>query len=269
MPGLGLNPLIRKDEYLMKNLLLFLLLCLPLGMFAQEAPLQMVHLKNGSVFRGTILEEAPANKISVQLPDGQVIHIALEDIKKIGESADRTTGKSRKTRPENAFLIDKGLYHQTSFGFSGAVQESSGLSINVNVHQEIGYQLNPRLGLGLGSGWEIFSPERGEMIIPAFANLHYYPSGGRNGFNMSLAGGYGFALRNSRSGVFEAEGGYLAYGALGYLWPSSDKAKILTDVGFRLQKAKYTESNTNFGGNTLIRDLTFRRITFRVGILFH
>ncbi|MCB0643744.1 MAG: hypothetical protein KDC44_18985 [Phaeodactylibacter sp.] len=251
----------------MKNLILFLLLCLPLAMAAQDAPLQVVHLKNGSVFRGTILEDAPANKISIQLPDGQVIHVALEDIKKISESSSRT--KAPKVRPENAYLIDKGIYHLTSFGFSGAIQEFNGLSINVNVHQELGYQLSPRFGLGLGTGWEIFSPERGEMIIPAFANLHYYPSGGKNGFNMSLAGGYGFALRNARGGVFEAEGGYLAYGALGYLWSSSDKIKILTDVGFRMQKAKFTESASSFGGNTLIRDLTFQRITFRVGLLFH
>ena len=250
----------------MKNLLILVCFFFSGFLYAQDAPLQVVHLKNGSIFKGYILEDAPAGKIKIELPDGQIVEVSESEVVKVTE---KEKERVKKKRPENAFLIDKGVFHFTSFGFSGATQEFGGLSFNVNIHQELGFQFGPKLGLGIGSGWEVFSPERGEMIIPVFANLHYYPSGGKSGFNMSLAGGYGFGLTNNRTGVFEAKGGYLAYGALGYLWPSSDKIKILADLGFRLQKAEFTETATPIGGSTLERDLLFRRITFRVGLLFH
>lgn len=258
------------------GLIFCLLLFLPWSLMAQDNDTRKrIYLQDGSVFVGKIKQYNTGGVVEIELENGQVLEVQESAILKMErpdqppqavEPVAPRPEKKKKDRPKDAFKLQKGFITYANFGFSGTVLDFNGLSVNLNAHGEFGYQFNPYLSFTLGSGIEWMVPERGEMIVPMFGTARYFPSGGKNGWQLSMAGGYGLALENRNAGIFEAEGGYLVYPAVGYYWPVSENMKVNADVGFHLQKARF-EGTIN-GGDVVNRDITYQRITFRVGLLF-
>ncbi|MBK7140431.1 MAG: hypothetical protein IPH74_16095 [Bacteroidetes bacterium] len=67
----------------MKKVLLFLLICLSFNVFAQSSLEEVVYLKNGSIIRGTIIEQIPNVKIKIQTSEGNVFVYKYDEIEKI------------------------------------------------------------------------------------------------------------------------------------------------------------------------------------------
>lgn len=78
----------------------------PLPAFAQEdapsaAPGDVVRLKDGSFYRGTILELVAGDHVDLRLASGQVKHFEMDDVKYAG-SADEAPARPAPERPSRA-----------------------------------------------------------------------------------------------------------------------------------------------------------------------
>jgi hypothetical protein len=67
----------------MKKVLLFLLIIFSFNVFAQSSLEEVVYLKNGSIIRGTIIEQIPNEKIKIQTSEGNVFVYKYDEIEKI------------------------------------------------------------------------------------------------------------------------------------------------------------------------------------------
>lgn len=84
-----------KEDH-MKNLLLSTLIItffISTNIFSQEVQDVVVHLKNGSVIRGNILEHIPNVSIKIKTKDGNIFVFKMEDIVKM--TKDKTIEKKR------------------------------------------------------------------------------------------------------------------------------------------------------------------------------
>lgn len=67
----------------MKNYFLLLILMFSLKIYAQTNLEEVVYLKNGSIIRGTIIEQIPNDKIKIQTKDGNVFVYKYDEILKL------------------------------------------------------------------------------------------------------------------------------------------------------------------------------------------
>ena len=65
-----------------KFLFLFAALALSVGTFAQNMQ-ETVYLKNGSIIRGIIIEQVPAQSLKIRTKDGNIFVFAMSDVEKI------------------------------------------------------------------------------------------------------------------------------------------------------------------------------------------
>jgi hypothetical protein len=71
------------------------------GAIAQQAMEDVVYLKNGSIIRGTIIEQTPGKSLKIQTKDGNIFVYGFDDITKITKEGNATSshmkyGKSPK-----------------------------------------------------------------------------------------------------------------------------------------------------------------------------
>ncbi len=67
-----------------KFLFLFAALALSVGTFAQNMQ-ETVYLKNGSIIRGIIIEQVPAQSLKIRTKDGNIFVFAMSDVEKISK----------------------------------------------------------------------------------------------------------------------------------------------------------------------------------------
>ena len=68
----------------MKHFFLVLMLTIfSLGLTAQESYQDVVYLKNGSIIKGTIIEQVPNESIKIQTADGSIFVYKMEEILKM------------------------------------------------------------------------------------------------------------------------------------------------------------------------------------------
>ena len=68
----------------MKHFFLVLMLTIfSLGLTAQESYQDVVYLKNGSIIKGTIIEQVPNESIKIQTADGSIFVYKMSEILKM------------------------------------------------------------------------------------------------------------------------------------------------------------------------------------------
>lgn len=67
----------------MKKLILLFALLLPLSLLAQQQLEDVVYLKDGSIFRGVIIEQIPNESLKIQIIGGSVISVKITDVTKM------------------------------------------------------------------------------------------------------------------------------------------------------------------------------------------
>ncbi|MCM0719256.1 hypothetical protein NBH15_13345 [Parabacteroides sp. W1-Q-101] len=163
----------------MKKLLFLLCACfICLTSIKAQSLTEVLHLKNGSVIRGTIIEQVPNESIKIQTLDGSIFAYSMADVLKITKeqainnySNNSVTGfKFQRTGFRNNFAAQRGYKGFVEFGGGFGVGDWAGNFVGLTTSH--GYQFNPHIFVGAGAGFNYdFGNEL--IFIPVFADFRY------------------------------------------------------------------------------------------------
>lgn len=258
----------------MKNtihLLLALIICVLIkpsafsqagGDFDKASSMVTVHLKNGSVVEGKIIEWAYGDFINLEMPWGSELKLEDQHIKKIIQHGIQV----KDIKPYNfanrqlyftaraqAILPNDGNRGHGVFGF--------GLSASA------GYRFNRLLSIGGGFGFDRYLWDSGEDIVSIFSELSGYFNPTNTSLFYNLQMGYGFASPNNRYLLSEAKGGILTYPSIGIRF-GSDNVKKTFDIGYKFQNAEFTYRDPWTSDRRSEQDVLFKRLTVRFGVIW-
>ncbi len=217
----------------------------------------VVYLKNGSVIRGTIIEQIPNESLKIQTSDGNVFAYEMSQIYKF--TKEEPALKHRKT---------KGSSNPRTKGYRGWIETGGAVGLGdygdgvFAFSTSHGYQFNPYFFLGAGIGvdyhfdWET-------VFMPIYANARCY------------------FLNNKISPFFDAKIGYSPIDGSGlYFSPSlgvsvgvSKKCALNLLIGYNLQQTKmesyygYYYGGYYFSSSSESKEL-LHGISFKLGFEF-
>ncbi len=153
----------------MKKTLLLLLALLICGIVSAQNLQDVIYLKNGSVIRGTLIEQVPSVKIRTSdgsiwvFEDDQIDHISAETKTQQTNSqgmdmsvyAGTPEFSSRqKKQPRSAGSLSRGLRMLCGFSYQQHINQYTCSVLDADV--SVGYQLTPKWYAGLGLGDQIY-----------------------------------------------------------------------------------------------------------------
>lgn len=146
----------------MKKLLLSLSLTLAcLSTFAQRTQ-DVVHLHNGSIIKGDVIEHVPGGNLKIRTADGSVFVYNSSEIEKIeNETIEKNTKEGRHRGLD--FNIDAG-WHLSTNGNGNTVSAEIGL----------GKRFNKNFYWGIGSGIYIPTGDNNDPQIPITSDFKVY-----------------------------------------------------------------------------------------------
>lgn len=141
---------------------------------AQNTNLQdVIYLQNGSIIRGTIVEQIPGKSLKIETRDGNIFVYQMDEISKMTREQSQFGGSNRTSRFQ---AKSKGYAGFVEAGFGFGVRElSPDLSAEYRSPDRFeidiinGYQFNPYCFLGVGIGFNTTTNAKKNVIsIPVF-----------------------------------------------------------------------------------------------------
>ncbi|MBX2877519.1 MAG: hypothetical protein KTR30_35695 [Saprospiraceae bacterium] len=237
---------------------------------------ETVYLKNGQIVEGKIISYSKGERLRMYDQAGHEFVFEDADIRRIVQDVDRPTLKKylrqrrRMLRPFNYAFRETGTYYEVSlstFTSDTGLDESDQTA--VGIHFAVGKQWNRYWGTGIGIGFDGYdSFGSGTTLLPLYVQARGYLQKKWQSPFYSLNAGYAFALGGDTEAYqIEAEGGWMIHPAVGWRFGASAKSNFTIDLGVKYQKA-YIERISNFNGDLEIRDILYRRLTLRFGLVF-
>ncbi len=221
----------RTNFYVMKKALLVLFLIIgSITVSIAQNVQEVVYLKNGSVVRGSVIEQVPNVSLKIQTADGSVFAYQMSEVDKITKEESRYVG--RNYSPFNN-------HSGNDIGYRGYIDLGYTLGTGIFALDRIelttshGYQLIPYLFVGAGAGLSYYS-DLESFALPIFANVRAY------------------ILDNSISPYVDLKIGYSVLDLKGFYMNPSIGCKVYAfnvSAGYALQKQK--EWDINRGGISL------------------
>ena len=214
---------------------------------------EVVYLKNGSIIKGTIIEQVPGESLKIQTTDGSIFVCKLSEVEKITKETMKPVIANNPTavkyaseeeegnRPESGNGLKSGFRMLVETGYQYALTDES----NVTVGGQIGSHFY--IGGGLG--------------------IRYYTT--RKSFAMPIYANFRWDIINRRVTPFiDAKGGYTPIDINGYNFSTGvgcrvrlgNKLGLSASLGVELQD--FNDSNYRYHGDTSVDLFT------RVGIDF-
>lgn len=253
----------------MKNIkYLLILFCLGIASIAigqeQMEYNDVIHTKNGSVFRGKIQEYKADGSCKLMLLSGTEIYLDKSQIRKIVSEPIKYK-KEKGTRSIYEFK-EKGLYHFSSFHISMANDAfRNDLTFGAGIHHISGFQFNRWMGVGLGVGMDYYYPGSGETFTPVYAEFRGYTAARNFSPMYSIAAGYGFTTSNENTNIIEAKGGFMVHPSFGFRMGGNPNANFTLDFGMKIQRGTFTY---DWGWEIREQRMLYKRFIIRTGILF-
>lgn len=235
----------------------------------------LIHLKNGSLFRGKIVEYKPGESLTVRTSSGLLLWFEDKKVRKIVQDCPKVRPvKTRVPRSERPYSFrERGWYNATRAGVLLGDAHWGQSSQGVFLQHSTGWQFGRLLGAGIGAGIENFTPDADDAATyPVFAEARGYFLPRKVSPYFSLAGGYAFAGKvrqqfdNNWSNQItdDWQGGWMARGSLGYRFGNH----FTLDFGIRLQR-KTRLWTARWGSNETGRDrILHKRLEVSAGFLF-
>jgi len=210
---------IKHGVKLKKYLALFAFVLISSFASAQGNLQDVIHLKNGSVIRGVIIEQVPNQSIRLQTADGNIFAFRMDEIERLTrEPSGRGLQSGYKAIIESGFVFGIGEYGLNRFKLDF-----------VNA-----YQVNPYFSLGLGIGLRSYYKFNAPVLLPIFADFRANFIDNLTSPYVSLGVGYSFDATNS----FESMGFYLNP-TLGVTLMIPRNHSINIGVGYEAQRLNF------------------------------
>ena len=272
-----------------KPLLLLLVFLLAFtSLQAQNTNQDVVYLKNGGIYRGTVIEMKVGEFVRLEIIGRNVIVIQMDEIDRITkepiEGGTNTTTTPTTTskpqvpvqpiepepepepvtleRPTEGYVafVEGTLNIGNSGTFNGPVTYGNVL---VSMHVINSYLFNDRFTIGLGTGLEGF----GNLTIPGFIDSRYFFF--KDDTSPYLFGQAGYALTSGNNSELSHHGGAMlgvGFGIKRYFDKSG--VGLMFSTGYRFQALRYTYEPdfSPFGGSTNIQQ-EINRVTFKFSFM--
>lgn len=240
----------------------------------------IVTLRNGAVYRGSIIEKIPTQHVLFKTLDGRQLTFPMDEVK---SAKMNVTSKVKVKVPQPPIEVKNGYFNNTEFGLMFGLQEYGGISARPTVNMVNGYQFG-RYSLGAGIG---FATMRNQHYLPLFLDARAYLRKNES-FSpyVSVQGGYawGLANRNNYSPYYlidfiylpEDQKGRGPFGALqlGIRKYTSDRFGFNLSMGARVQRDRAEYTDWHWNGNesipvNVVEITRMIRSEFRFGIYFN
>ncbi|MCB9306243.1 MAG: hypothetical protein H6565_06575 [Lewinellaceae bacterium] len=204
----------------MKSLLpLLLLVCITGTAQAQKKDtsncVDVVYLRNGSVFRGQLLKLESGGDFSMITWNGVTITMPEQNIKRVVQRC-----KEGKLSLKPYDFKEKGLYNATRLGFLIGQDYFGENTKGYSIYHSVGWMLKRQVGIGVGVGVEVYNPDGVETnTYPIFVEARGYLKEKNVSPFYVVGAGWSLAGKNATSNsgyINEWSGGWLAKAQLGY-----------------------------------------------------
>lgn len=234
-----------------KYLALLLFALITTVSFGQSNYQDVVYLKNGSIIRGTIIEQVPNKSIKIETADRSVFVYQIDEIEKLTKEPiqGKSGGSLSNSGLQSSYKGIVELGYQIGAGYYGMDR------LKLNIIN--GYQINPYFSLGFGTGLRYYFDAEA-ALIPVFADFRANFMNNKISPYLSLGVGYSFDATNDFAGV-----GFLLNPTVGVSFKVSDKSAMNVGLGYEMQKIDY------YGGYSYYsRSENSGAISINVGISF-
>ena len=236
-----------------KYLALLLFALITTVSFGQSNYQDVVYLKNGSIIRGTIIEQVPNKSIKIETADRSVFVYQMDEIEKLTKEV--IQGKSGGSLSNSGLQsVYKGI---VELGYQIGTGDYGMDRLKLNIIN--GYQINPYFSLGFGTGLRYYFDAEA-ALIPLFADFRANFIDNKISPYLSLGVGYSFDATNDFEGV-----GFLLNPTVGVSFKVSDKSAMNVGLGYEMQKMKFYDY---WYGDTYTYNENSGAISINVGISF-
>lgn len=224
---------------------------------------EVVYLKNGSVIRGTIIEQVPNKTIKIQTKDRNIFVYNMDEVEKIAKEEikqETEATKSSDKKFDNASVKESGFSNITEiggiFGVGNSVQTNPNtddirFTNKTNLFSLTtinGYQINRHGFIGLGMGTEV---GKYAINVPLFLDGRYYILKKRVTPFLAFGAGYALTWLRMSTQVNFTKGGALAYSLAGVRIYISKNVSWVMGLGYRFQHGYSTITYTDYNGQEL------------------
>lgn len=210
-----------------KYLALLLFALITTVSFGQSNYQDVVYLKNGSIIKGTIIEQVPNKSIKIETADRSVFVYQMDEIEKLTKEV--IQGKSGGSLSNSG--LQSGYKGIVELGYQIGTGDYGMDRLKLNIIN--GYQINPYFSLGFGTGLRYYFDAEA-ALIPVFADFRANFMNNKISPYLSLGVGYSFDATNDFEGV-----GFLLNPTVGVSFKVSDKSAMNVGLGYEMQKMKF------------------------------
>lgn len=216
--------------------------------FAQQIFQDVIYLKNGSIIRGTIIEQIPNKSIKIETADKNVFVYEINEIDKITkEPLD-----AKSMRQLDNIVRGTGYNFGLELAFDIGVGYYGLDRLKLNVIN--GYQINEYIGIGFGTGFRYYFDAE-SVVMPFFIDIrgnmllnNIYPFA-------SIDLGYSFDLTDGFAAL-----GFMLSPVLGVGFGVSDNVEMSFGFGYEMQKVdlgSFYYGDVNTGAISIVWGLLF------------
>ncbi|MFN6176131.1 MAG: hypothetical protein ACK46G_01190 [Flavobacteriales bacterium] len=262
--------------------------------FGQANLEDVVYLKNGSMYRGIIVEQRIGESLSLKMSDGSVLVFRMEEIVKIAKEESESTKQKQ--------LKEKTLHKNARSGYYGLLEVSYGLQLSEDrssssATNKVGsgntMRLNYNPGLWTSDGLISLSMlvgiekefEAEGLKMPLMLDMRFYASEASTTLMVVLQGGYvtsvvpdeinlyGYPSTNGVTSVDGMASGFQAAAGVGFMSDIGSDASLLISVMYDYQGVKYRHDElsyytpSGYGGISAL-SVQSRLLRFALGVRF-
>lgn len=217
----------------MKRLILLFILVLFTSRYAvhSQTPLQeVVYLKNGSMIRGTVIEQVPGQSLKIQTADGSIFVYRMDEVEKITKESPIQTKRTATLASAGDITGYRGF---VDFGFTKGLGDSGADRFELTTSH--GYQFTPYFFTGAGIGIHYYMDMwwNGDNVpfIPLFIDLRGNLMQGSIVPFIGLKGGYSLVVDDGLYG-----GGLYAAPSVGVKYMLSETFALNLSLGYSYQQ---------------------------------
>ena len=212
---------------------------------------EVVYLKNGSIIKGSIIEQIPNESLKIQTADGSIFFYKVAEIEKITkEVPPRKNTQSQRNFQYKEYDI-AGYRGFVDLGYT--IKTGNYGENRLELTSSHGHQFNPHFFLGMGSGFHYYT-DADALILPLFIDMRGTILQGMVSPFFGVKTGYSFNTSDKFKG-----GIYLAP-AFGVRFMVAEKTALNLSIGYTAQWLdyqtyyygyRYDESKKNIEGFSL------------------